>query len=261
MFERNWFRKILLVVIIAAIVPSIIFGEPRLIEGQRGGDAWRNILFDFQTLIGGLLAIFAAWWTVDTMERTDVSAEARHQRTIDEGRAVERNSHARHQELVDLSQRAEKLKVERVINPQRSEVEVLDRKARQLSEVWPRIVNGEPGVWGRWVIAINSLVRDLHDVLHRPQFVGGEELFDGNLAFVVWTLRNGLAEVHPWVTKAYYFATESHTYEDEGALSFWSDDGGEERLNKFVSLCTDCLPDLIRALDKMGDLYNLSGAR
>lgn len=88
----------MLVCVIASIVPAVIFGEPRLVDGQHGGDPWRNILFDFQTLIGGGLAVFAAWWTVGAMEKADQAAQVRHNQIIEatvfrEKRALLRAEH------------------------------------------------------------------------------------------------------------------------------------------------------------------------
>lgn len=75
----KWF---ILVLALAAILPAALFGSPRIIDGQHGGDAWRNFLLDFQTLIAALFAVFAAWWTVSTMVETDQAAERRHREQI-----------------------------------------------------------------------------------------------------------------------------------------------------------------------------------
>ncbi len=82
MQRKAVFRNVLLVAIAFAIIPPLILGEPRVVDDQHGGDPWRNFYLDFQTLIGGALAIFAAWWTVDTMETTDRQAAQRHAETM-----------------------------------------------------------------------------------------------------------------------------------------------------------------------------------
>lgn len=75
-------KWLILVVAAAAVLPPAMFGTPRIIEGEAGGDPWRNFILDFQTLIGGLFAVFAAWWTVSVMQSTDNSAERRHQEQL-----------------------------------------------------------------------------------------------------------------------------------------------------------------------------------
>ncbi len=117
MLDRYWFRKILLLVIIVAIVPPIVWGEPRSVEGQAGGDPWRSIIFDFQTLIGGLLAIFAAWWTVDMMEKTDRAAQERHEQMLSETRNTEFANAVRHNQIMKLDLRADMLRVDRLLTP------------------------------------------------------------------------------------------------------------------------------------------------
>jgi hypothetical protein len=45
-------------------------------------DRWRKLIYEFQTLIAGIFAVFAAWWTVETMELTDKSAQRRHEQMM-----------------------------------------------------------------------------------------------------------------------------------------------------------------------------------
>ena len=100
MESRNWtWVGLIAVVAGSALIPAILFGEPRRIVDQTGGDPWRNIIFDFQTLFTGMAAVAAATWTVFTMERTDARQERRHR------------------ELVRLSLRSDRLLVERMLHP------------------------------------------------------------------------------------------------------------------------------------------------
>ncbi|SIR41327.1 hypothetical protein SAMN05880590_12711 [Rhizobium sp. RU35A] len=76
----------------------VIFGEEPNFFGV-GGSPWRKLIYDFQTLIAGILAICAAVGTIFQMERT------------------ERRSAERHEELVRLQTRTDKLKIERMFFP------------------------------------------------------------------------------------------------------------------------------------------------
>lgn len=78
MTNKTHLRRLLLFIMIVAIVPPALWGDPPSALNDRGGDSWRNFILDFQTLIGGGLAIFAAWWTVTAMENTDAEAQRRH---------------------------------------------------------------------------------------------------------------------------------------------------------------------------------------
>ncbi len=82
-----------------AILLPTIFGEPRIIADQTGGDSWRNFIYDFQTLITGVLAIAAAYFTINSSQRIDKEADRRHV------------------ELVGLTLRADRLRVERLLHP------------------------------------------------------------------------------------------------------------------------------------------------
>lgn len=83
MYRSNAVKILILIVLISAILLPAIFGEERLVQGQSGGDPWRNFVLDFQTIIGGFLAVFAAWWTVATMEKADQAAQTRHDQIIE----------------------------------------------------------------------------------------------------------------------------------------------------------------------------------
>ncbi|MFL0693982.1 MAG: hypothetical protein ACJLUP_18425 [Agrobacterium tumefaciens] len=83
MYRSNAVKILILIVLISAILLPAIFGEERLVQGQSGGDPWRNFVLDFQTIIGGFLAVFAAWWTVSTMEKADQAAQTRHDQIIE----------------------------------------------------------------------------------------------------------------------------------------------------------------------------------
>ena len=83
------------IVLCAVILPPIFFGEPRIVDGQSGGDSWRNVLYDFQTLFTGILALGAAALT------------------IVQSRLVDERQQKRHNDLLELQMRPDKLRVER----------------------------------------------------------------------------------------------------------------------------------------------------
>lgn len=74
------FGFFVLLVAVALGLPTI-FGIPRAEDGT-GGDPWRNYIYDFQTLIGGFLALIAAYITLHQMKESDALQERRHQQQI-----------------------------------------------------------------------------------------------------------------------------------------------------------------------------------
>lgn len=89
--QEHHIRRLVWLVIVAvmvALVLPVIFGEPRHIDGT-GGDPWRNTIYDFQTLITGVLAlagagatVFAALATIRQMRHDDHQQDLRHRRQI-----------------------------------------------------------------------------------------------------------------------------------------------------------------------------------
>ncbi|MGV1904126.1 hypothetical protein [Agrobacterium cavarae] len=70
-------------VLAMAILPPVFFGASREIDSQRGGDPIRNIIFDFQTLITGILAVGAALLTVKQSQEVDQRQQRRHDELFD----------------------------------------------------------------------------------------------------------------------------------------------------------------------------------
>ncbi len=66
-----------------------------MVDGQHGGDSWRNILYDFQTLFTGILALGAAALT------------------IVQSRLIDERQQNRHNDLLRIQMRPDKLRVER----------------------------------------------------------------------------------------------------------------------------------------------------
>lgn len=120
MKSRRWrWFWLLAVVAGSALIPPILFGQPRVTNEVIGGDPWRNTIFDFQTLLTGLAAVAAASWTVYTMERTVVRQERRHR------------------ELVSLAIRADRLRADRAVNPQLDDFEnYVDENIAQLKHIF-----------------------------------------------------------------------------------------------------------------------------
>lgn len=111
------------------ITVAVLFGEAPTIAGREGGDPLRNLIYDFQTLITGVLALLAAGWTIAQMHAIDVrqAADQRRQNY--------------------LSHRASIRAVERFVQDVGQWLAPLEEVARQYNA--NALVNVASGVWRR----------------------------------------------------------------------------------------------------------------
>ncbi|QHW25843.1 hypothetical protein GYN07_16505 [Rhizobium leguminosarum bv. viciae 248] len=107
----------LVTMVVVGLILPIIFGKPRDVAGTKPGDAWRDTIYDFQTLITGVFAVAAAFVTVRQMQATDASAQLRHDQLMAGSRQNEKEARERHNELVELTVRKDRLMVERLLFP------------------------------------------------------------------------------------------------------------------------------------------------
>ncbi|MBB3462004.1 hypothetical protein [Rhizobium sp. BK377] len=160
------------VAIAAGIVIPVLWGEPRSVSGQDGGDYWRNTIYDFQTLITGLAAVLAAAFTVGKM-----------QQTIDVMERTDRESDRRHRELVGLTRRPDRLRLQRAVFPQLQDLQEISSRFVDFENIREtmRPDQGSPDLsWLRQVTERHRVdFEELDKILHRRQFLDGVNLFDG----------------------------------------------------------------------------------
>lgn len=82
------------IVIATGLTMPILFGTSRKPDGT-GGDPWRNTLLDFQTLITGVMAVGAAYYTVQQMRESDRQQDLRQRRQMQGDRWREKIAAAR----------------------------------------------------------------------------------------------------------------------------------------------------------------------
>ncbi|MRH93917.1 hypothetical protein [Agrobacterium tumefaciens] len=164
-------------VLASAICLPVIFGEPRKIKDQSGGDSWRNVIYDFQTLITGFFAIGAAYMTV----RYALKIDDRQQR--------------RHQQIMSFTVRKELGTLERALYPQLSDL------AEAVESLWD--TNRDPkdksplSNW-KWFTQLTNEYRDqlhrVNDVTQRQQFTDALPYFDGRLSRAYFEFRSSYSE-------------------------------------------------------------------
>lgn len=188
MKSRKWkLFGLVAVVSGSALIPPILFGEARITKDQIGGDPWRNIIFDFQTLLTGMAAVAAASWTVYTMEKTDVRQERRHQ------------------QLVSLAIRADSLRADRAVNPQLEDFEyyvdeVIAKLKHSFGSEENAIQQFEGGSRG-----YRALVVTIETFFNRAPFEQAQDLFDGEMAYALTRIRDAINKIdHSWQRAEYY---------------------------------------------------------
>lgn len=164
-------------VVCVSILAPLVFGDARVVEGEAGGDSWRNFIYDFQTLLTGVLAIAAAWWNVTAMKASDSKNDRRHKEVLERSRGEQARI------------------VERAVNPQAAQLRgCLDFFKRQKSDILQ--INTFAGQIDRLDIMVPVMeycIGRLDDALARRQFEEGMRLFDGELTYQIDLLRKNVA--------------------------------------------------------------------
>ena len=82
------------------------------------GSWWATVLYNYQTLITGVLAVGAAGGTIIVMVQTDRNQDDRHQQLLEKSRETEAEAERRHRQLFEQARLPNKLLVERALTPQ-----------------------------------------------------------------------------------------------------------------------------------------------
>ncbi|MBY3342706.1 hypothetical protein [Rhizobium laguerreae] len=156
--------NVALAIVVAATVGislPVIFGEPRKVDDQHGGDAWRNAIYDFQTLITGVAAVAAAYFA------------------INQSRVVEANSERRHQQLMELSLRPARLMIDRTVFPM---VEYIEDALEDIKG-WHQRVAVESGAWfvAQNLPDLKKMADSWNEIVFDEQLGIAEAYFDGEM--------------------------------------------------------------------------------
>ncbi len=181
------------VLMVMVLFPFGFAGIPLPLGSEKQfGNGWVKLIYDYQSLIAGALAIAAALITVWGMKQID-QAQAERQRQQEEAQAK------RHMELMERGLRAEIIKLERAINPQRYLIEAERIKLSSIDlSVQPFV--GLPGDPQRRLLSAVCVeywahANGIRVELEMPQFVEAVPLFDGALMHALDQLKKKLADV------------------------------------------------------------------
>ncbi|RVN34514.1 hypothetical protein [Sinorhizobium meliloti] len=233
------------VAIMAAIVLPAIFGPPAEFADRHGGDPWRNAIYDFQTLITGVLAVAAAAGTIIQMQLAD------------------RKSDDRHRQSMELALRGDRLLIQRALIPQIHHIRECGAISNRLYERFLQH-SGQvdfldfPPIAGWWW-EFQEMFLIISETIERPYFKDGEHLFDGDLSYRIWELRRQTMNVRPHFETANQFLSgRPLTYDEEGSLEYWKDDGGDAEVAAYVRYCAHAFPGIVEGLVRVGREYGIS---
>jgi branched-subunit amino acid transport protein len=230
-------RAIVIAMLVALVFP-VLFGQPAQMSDRTGGDPFRNLIYDFQTLITGALAVAAAWWTIHTMGATELAAERRHA------------------QQVSLALRADKLAVERAIYPQ---VASLDGAWHFLNMLRKEMLKANTYrgqllyMLGRSYM-LRQIADDLLEVLDREQLREGSRLFDGMLTFKITWLRQQasiLKEALAGMGDGQIYVNPVVVLD---AVGRWNVEPGYSAVNGLI----DEIPNVVRLLEKTASAYGVA---
>lgn len=151
-----------LILLVVFFLP-IFFGQERVVEGQHGGDSWRNIIYDFQTLFTGVLAVGAAAFT------------------IIQSRAIDARQQQRHEQLFDLQVRPDRLRLARAWGKIDS---LITLKSSIETMGFPLVTPGEEPLTmphRNAIIGLQLLISLASDTLADKQVENVRDLFDGEM--------------------------------------------------------------------------------
>ncbi len=142
-------------------------------------DPWRKWVYDYQSLIGGLLAIVAASATVAQMMRSEAE------------------NNKRHRQLIDLQLRPDRLRIERMLVPQRGNLWSVYIDLLALKE--PTGDFEEVSTFVEHLKKLNSI---MSNQVYSDAWKASSDLFDGNLNHMRTELQQKLASFQGKLTSA-----------------------------------------------------------
>ncbi|UXT60615.1 hypothetical protein FY134_23135 (plasmid) [Agrobacterium fabrum] len=169
--SRNRIFLAIVIAISTGLLLPAAFGEPRTENST--GDAWRNFIYDFQTLLTGFFAVAAAFVTFHQMQKFDAQ------------------SAKRHEEQVKLAFRPDVLLMERAYSPSVETIREWRDDMRRISSKW-RAEHLQEDVYRDREIIV-SLASGFIEEIERDTFQRATHLFSGKMVTLIDLL---ISEVH-----------------------------------------------------------------
>ncbi|QND45326.1 hypothetical protein HB780_06140 (plasmid) [Rhizobium lusitanum] len=182
---RNWAIGLVsaFAVVAAGTVWATDFGNEPYPATHAVVESWvETALYNYQTLITGILALVAAGLTIMQMRKSDKEANGRHERARDDALDNEKAAQRRHVQLFDLSLRRDARLVDRAVNPQ---LEDLRKVAQEVGTIFAAVTSlfDQGGYFAGHKAEMDKTVGLVVEIIERPQVKEAEALFDGKMIF------------------------------------------------------------------------------
>ena len=214
-----------------------------------------GLLYDFQTLFAGVLAIIAAYLTMGEMRRTDERSDKRHKETM------------------DLAIRADRLKVQRALHPQFIELNLIRKKFRTLNvyvaevekAARDRATNSLQWQYSKLEIetiitGVYPLISDLRDIIARPQFIDGAQLFDGELTYMLTQITKHINDAYVRGAGVYsYHCMQENERSRDDYLGYMKAvaNGDDAIVMRFPQHFTQHAMPLLDGMSRMAKMYGV----
>lgn len=231
------------------IVCAVILLFPVLassVPGKLGSmaDPWRDVVFNFQTLFAGILAVGAAYLSVRQMNVTDERSEQRHK------------------ELVTLQLRPDRLRLERAVNPQLEELKDL---ASLLKQVDIDLTGGEAGSGDIYYRALRGFAASylgavvaLSDVFSRGPWEEGKNLFDGRLTRKLEVLQTRLTFIREHLGRYRKMTSVEVTQLDAGIYKLTEFEGVKLKLFNDLLTLQGLVDEVISEIERTKSEYGIA---
>jgi hypothetical protein len=232
-------RVLIFVVLVAAIIPPILFGEHRTIADVSGGDTWRNFILDFQTLITGFIAIAGALFTIEAMFKVD------------------RQQQERHDTIVALQMRSEYFAIDRFCVAYQDFFVGSTQWASDLYELIMAAEYEGRAVWAE-AMAIRELICGASDALQSEELYGAMPYLDGPFSVALKRLKDIVDRAAPTADRVAAHKNDPRSEPDDD-FEFWfsgessfPDYGGKDLLIRCIEQMQGALPAVAAGFERTG---------
>ncbi|SOC41614.1 hypothetical protein SAMN05892877_10928 [Rhizobium subbaraonis] len=222
------------------MVPTIVWVTVAAVIMFTPGPSAYDRLRDFDGLVAGALAVFAAWVTIRQMRRDDRSNDIRNEKVL---RAM---------------LRSDMLRFERMYYPQSSELADHLERLKQLP--LPALVDrNSVQAWLDQAVVLERILIEIFATLHQPNWRASLDLLGG---FASAKHAELVEDAKTLSEERDHTARMARTYLKNGELNIWlSLQQRTKRSEELVAFCCNGLEAVLEELEILADLYQIERTR
>ena len=260
---REFIAGVLICVVIVVVIAVLKEAGPA--DNARGGEHYlRTLVFEFQTLLTGILAVAAAYLTVLQMRASDEKSDSRHLQTM-------KAASEQHKASMRLALRGDRLRVHRALHPQFRELRDIKKRMEAIDTayrlIWndPEMVAMNAGPYSkedfeRLALSVYPLIAQVKQIFERPQVQEGAKLFDGDLTFRIDDIIKETERVEPaarFFYGYYYTDPEERPYEADTDYVTHVNHGNDRILIRYPRVFTSKIGWILEGMREMAKIYDV----